>query len=110
VILLFIFTTFSYIDTKNWQPFIPAPTSTNPYGIIGILRGSTAVFFAYIGFDAVAACAQEVKNPSRDMPIGILGSLVICTALYIMMFVFSPPATLNLNAASHFPKAIPKHH
>jgi APA family basic amino acid/polyamine antiporter len=70
----------------NWHPFIPPNTgSFGTYGWSGIARGAAVIFFAYIGFDAVSTAAQEAKNPQRDMPIGILGSLVICTILYIVV-------------------------
>ena len=69
-----------------WHPFIPANTGVRgEYGWSGILRGAGVVFFAYIGFDAVSTAAQEAKNPKKDMPLGILGSLVICTVLYILV-------------------------
>ena len=69
-----------------WHPFIPPNTGeTGHYGWSGVLRGAGVVFFAYIGFDAVSTTAQEARNPKRDMPIGILGSLVICTVLYILV-------------------------
>jgi basic amino acid/polyamine antiporter, APA family len=69
-----------------WHPFIPANTGTRgEFGWSGILRGAGVVFFAYIGFDAVSTAAQEAKNPKKDMPLGILGSLVICTILYIIV-------------------------
>ena len=75
-----------YVSPANWHPFIPPNTGTfGVYGWSGILRASGIVFFAYIGFDAVSTAAQEAKNPARDMPIGILGSLLICTVLYILM-------------------------
>jgi APA family basic amino acid/polyamine antiporter len=84
VVLLFIAAGMAYINPENWQPFIPENTGTyGEYGFSGIVRGAGVVFFAYIGFDAVSTAAQEAKNPQRDMPIGILGSLVICTILYI---------------------------
>lgn len=67
----------------NWHPFIPPKEGPGQFGITGIAAGAASVFFAYIGFDAVSTTAQEAKNPQRDMPIGILGSLVICTILYI---------------------------
>src|ERR1700739_1934561 len=68
----------------NWHPFMPPNTGVSgQYGWSGVSRGAAVIFFAYIGFDAVSTAAQEAKNPSRDMPIGILGSLVICTILYI---------------------------
>jgi basic amino acid/polyamine antiporter, APA family len=69
----------------NWHPFIPPKDAAGNFGISGITAGAASVFFAYIGFDAVSTAAQEAKNPQRDMPIGILGSLVICTILYILV-------------------------
>ncbi|HEV2700573.1 MAG TPA: amino acid permease, partial [Steroidobacteraceae bacterium] len=75
-----------YVNPANWHPFIPPNTGTfGVYGWSGVLRAAGVVFFAYIGFDAVSTAAQESKNPARDMPIGILGSLLICTVLYILM-------------------------
>ncbi len=71
----------------NWHPFIPPAEGPGKYGIGGITAGAASVFFAYIGFDAVSTAAQEARNPQRDMPIGILGSLVVCTLLYIMVSV-----------------------
>lgn len=68
----------------NWEPFIPEPTGERgEYGIGGVMRAASIVFFAYIGFEAVSTAGQEAKNPKRDMPIGILGSLIVCTLLYI---------------------------
>ncbi len=67
----------------NWHPFIPPVNAHGDFGFHGIVAGAASVFFAYIGFDAVSTAAQEAKNPQRDMPIGILGSLVVCTILYI---------------------------
>lgn len=69
----------------NWHPFIPPSQGNGVYGLGGIAAGAASVFFAYIGFDAVSTAAQEAKNPQRDMPIGILGSLVICTILYVLV-------------------------
>src|SRR5437660_7637230 len=69
----------------NWHPFIPPNEGFGQYGISGVLRAAGIIFFAYIGFDAVSTAAQEARNPARDMPIGILGSLVICTVLYILV-------------------------
>lgn len=86
IVLLVIGFGFMYVNTANWHPFIPPNTGTyGHYGWSGIVRGAAVVFFAYIGFDAVSTAAQEAKNPQRDMPIGILGSLAICTVLYILM-------------------------
>jgi APA family basic amino acid/polyamine antiporter len=73
------------LATHNWHPFIPKSDGHGNFGINGIAVGAASVFFAYIGFDAVSTAAQEAKNPKRDMPIGILGSLVICTVLYIIV-------------------------
>ena len=86
IVFLVIGFGFMYINQSNWTPFIPENTGEyGHYGWSGIVRGSAVVFFAYIGFDAVSTAAQEAKNPQRDMPIGILGSLAICTVLYILM-------------------------
>ncbi len=71
------------IAKANWHPFIPPAQPSGQFGLGGIAAGAASVFFAYIGFDAVSTAAQEARNPQRDMPIGILGSLVICTILYI---------------------------
>lgn len=74
------------LTTENWHPFIPANTGAfGQFGWSGILRAAGIIFFAYIGFDAVSTAAQEAKNPAKDMPIGILGSLIICTILYIVV-------------------------
>ncbi|HJQ52393.1 MAG TPA: amino acid permease [Gemmatimonadaceae bacterium] len=86
IVLLVIGFGFMYVNQANWHPFIPPNTGQyGHYGWSGIVRGSAVVFFAYIGFDAVSTAAQEAKNPQRDMPIGMLGSLAICTVLYILM-------------------------
>ncbi|HWW32390.1 MAG TPA: amino acid permease [Steroidobacteraceae bacterium] len=86
VIVLFILFGVSYINTDNWHPFIPPNSGTwFVYGPSGILGAAGVIFFAYIGFDAISTAAQESKNPQRDMPIGILASLVICTILYVMV-------------------------
>jgi APA family basic amino acid/polyamine antiporter len=74
------------IAKANWSNFIPENTGTyGQFGISGIATGAAVVFFAYIGFDAVSTAAQEAKNPQKDMPIGILGSLAVCTVLYIVV-------------------------
>ncbi len=85
VILMFVAFGIKYINPDNWVPFIPAAEGPGKYGVDGIVRGAAVVFFAYIGFDAVSTAAGEAKNPQRDMPIGILGSLVICTVIYIIV-------------------------
>jgi APA family basic amino acid/polyamine antiporter len=77
---------FVYVNTANWHPFIPTNTGEfGHYGWSGVARGAAVVFFAYIGFDAVSTAAQEARNPQKDMPVGILSSLAICTVLYILM-------------------------
>jgi len=85
VILIFMAFTLQYVNPDNWVPFIPEPEGPGRFGFDGVVRGAGVVFFAYIGFDAVSTAAQEAKNPQRDMPIGILGSLAICTVIYIAM-------------------------
>ena len=86
IILLIVFVGLGHINPANWKPFIPANTGEwGTFGASGVLRGAGLVFFAYIGFDAVSTAAQESRNPQRDMPIGILGSLAICTVLYVVV-------------------------
>ncbi len=85
VVIIFIVLGWKYINESNYVPYIPDNTGKfGEYGFSGIIRAAAIVFFAYIGFDAVSTAAQEAKNPRKDMPIGILGSLVICTILYIL--------------------------
>ncbi len=85
VVLVFIILGWRYINQANYTPYIPDNTGTfGDFGFSGIIRAAAIVFFAYIGFDAVSTAAQEAKNPKKDMPIGILGSLAICTVLYIL--------------------------
>lgn len=78
VILLFIGVGVFYVEPVNWQPF-------TPFGVSGVMSGAALVFFAYLGFDAVSSAAEEVKNPQRNLPIGIIGSLFICTLLYVLV-------------------------
>src|SRR3989454_688150 len=86
VVLLFIVGAAHAINPANWHPFIPPNTGTRgEFGWTGVMTGAGIVFFAYIGFDAVSTAAQEAKNPQKDMPIGIIGSLLICTVLYIIV-------------------------
>jgi basic amino acid/polyamine antiporter, APA family len=92
VIALFIIFAVRAFSTAHWVTasnpdgaFVPPNAGTGKYGWSGVLRGAAVVFFAYVGFDAVSTAAQEAKTPARDMPIGILGSLVICTVLYIVV-------------------------
>ncbi len=85
VVLIFIALGWQYINPENYSPYIPENTGEfGSFGMSGIVRAAAIVFFAYIGFDAVSTAAQEAKNPKRDMPIGILVSLAICTVLYIL--------------------------
>jgi APA family basic amino acid/polyamine antiporter len=85
IVFLVIGFGFMFVDSANWKPFIPPAIGPGQYGWDGIVRAAGVVFFAYIGFDAVSTAAQEAKNPQRDMPIGMLGSLAFCTVLYILM-------------------------
>jgi len=85
VVLVFIALGWAYINPANFTPFIPPNTGeTGAFGWSGILRGAGLVFFAFIGFDAVSTAAQEAKRPQKDMPIGIIGSLAVCTILYVL--------------------------
>ena len=86
VVVAFIGLGAFFIKSANWHPLIPTNTGEfGKYGWSGILRGAGVVFFAFIGFDAVSTAAQEAKNPQKDMPLGILGALTICTILYILV-------------------------
>ncbi|MDD5570459.1 MAG: amino acid permease [Bacteroidales bacterium] len=88
VIIMFICIGFAFVMNDNWTPFIPKNTGEfGHFGWSGILRGAGVIFFAYIGFDAVSTAAQEAKNPQKHMPIGILGSLTVCTILYILVAI-----------------------
>ena len=104
IVLMVIAIGWGFMNPANHTPYIPAATMyttsqgiTHPYGgVMGILGAAGVVFFAFIGFDAVSTAAQEAKNPKRDMPIGILGSLVICTLLYVLFsHVLSGVATVE---------------
>jgi APA family basic amino acid/polyamine antiporter len=85
VLLLFIAAGVFFIHPANWHPFIPKNEGGLRYGPVGIFRAASTIFFAYVGFEAVSTAAAEAKNPARDMPIGILGSLAVCTLLYIVV-------------------------
>jgi APA family basic amino acid/polyamine antiporter len=103
VITLFVLLGWQYINTENWVPFIPENTGEfGRFGWSGIMRASSVIFFAYVGFDAVSTAAQEAKNPQKDMPWGILGSLVICTVVYIVVSMvmtgIAPYQELNTSA------------
>jgi APA family basic amino acid/polyamine antiporter len=85
IVLIFIGLGWQYIDPANYHPFIPQNTGVfGEFGISGIFRGAGVIFFVFIGFDIVATMAQETKNPQRNMPIGIIGSLVVCTILFVL--------------------------
>ena len=103
VIVLFIIGATHAVNTANWHPFIPLNTGIREhFGWTGVMTGAGTVFFAYIGFDAVSTAAQEARNPQRDMPIGIIGSLIICTVLYIIVSAIAtgvvPYAELDVKA------------
>jgi basic amino acid/polyamine antiporter, APA family len=92
IILVFIAVAAPFVSMAHWATagnpagnFIPPNTGPGQFGLSGVLRGAAVVFFAYIGFDAVSTAAQEAKHPQRDMPIGILGSLAVCTVLYVVV-------------------------
>ena len=104
IVLMVIVIGWGFINPANHTPFIPeATTYTTPQGVthayggvLGILGAAGVVFFAFIGFDAVSTAAQETKNPKKDMPFGILGSLVVCTILYVLFsYVLSGVATVE---------------
>jgi APA family basic amino acid/polyamine antiporter len=86
VIIIFIIAMGPKVDTANWSPFVPPNEGRfGQYGVSGIFQGASVVFFSYIGFDSVSCCAQECKKPERDLPIGTLSSLAVCTVLYILV-------------------------
>ena len=85
LIVIVIVVGSQYVNPANWHPFIPENQGPEKYGWSGIMRGAAMVFFAYIGFEATSTAAQEAKNPQRDLPIGTIASLAICTVLYIGM-------------------------
>src|SRR5690606_25590525 len=98
IVLIFIALGFQYIKPENHVPFIPENTGKfGEFGFSGIIRAAAIVFFAYIGFDAVSTAAQETKNPKKSMPLGILGSLLICTVLYIL-FAYVMTGVANYKA------------
>jgi APA family basic amino acid/polyamine antiporter len=101
IVLVVIFACYSYIVPANHTPFVPPSTGeVGHFGWTGVFRATGVLFFSYIGFDAVSVAAQEAKNPQRDIPIGMLGSLIICTALYMVMSYvltgIAPYQTLNV--------------
>jgi APA family basic amino acid/polyamine antiporter len=88
VLVVFVVAGAAYVNRANLTPLVPPNAGQfGRFGWSGVLRGAGVMFFAYIGFDAVSTAAQEAKNPARDMPIGILGSLAICTVLYVLVAI-----------------------
>jgi APA family basic amino acid/polyamine antiporter len=87
VLLIFIGVGLTYVQPSNWQPFIPPNDgkSWNSFGVLGVAYAATIIFFAYVGFEAVSTAAGEAKNPQKDLPIGILGSLFVCTVIYMLV-------------------------
>jgi len=86
VIVVFILAGLSYVDTANWHPYLPPNTGKEgEFGTSGLLRGAAIIFFSYVGFDAASTTARETRNPQRDVPLGILGALIISAVLYIAM-------------------------
>jgi basic amino acid/polyamine antiporter, APA family len=85
VLLAFIGMGVAFVNIQNWQPFIPENEGGFTYGWPGVFRAASVIFFAYVGFEAVSTAAAEAKNPSRDVPIGVLGSLVVCTVIYMLV-------------------------
>jgi len=109
IVLLVIFVCFSQVVPANHVPFVPENTGTfGQFGWTGVFRATGVIFFAYIGFDAVSVAAQEARNPQRDVPLGILGSLAICTVLYMLMcWVLTGIAPYqSLNVAHPVSKAV----
>ena len=88
IILVFMVAGLKYIDTANWHPYVPANTGKfGHYGLSGILQGSAIIFFSYVGFDTASTTALEARNPQRDLPLGIIGALIISTLLYVGMAI-----------------------
>jgi APA family basic amino acid/polyamine antiporter len=86
VIVIFILAGMSYVDTANWHPYLPPNTGKDgEFGVSGLLRGTAIIFFSYVGFDAASTAARETRNPQRDVPLGILGALIISAVLYVGM-------------------------
>jgi APA family basic amino acid/polyamine antiporter len=97
---LIVISNFGELSAANWTPFIPENTGPGEFGFDGIMRAASIVFFAYIGFEAVSTAGQEAKDPAKDMPFGIIGSLVVCTVIYMLvaaiMTLLVPYNTLNV--------------
>jgi len=97
---LIVLSHFGELVTRNWTPFIPDNQGPGKFGVDGIMRAASIVFFAYIGFEAVSTAGQEAKDPKRDMPFGIIGSLLVCTVIYMLvaaiMTLLVPYQSLNV--------------
>jgi APA family basic amino acid/polyamine antiporter len=97
---LIVISNFGELSAANWVPFIPENTGPGQFGVDGIMRAASIVFFAYIGFEAVSTAGQEAKDPAKDMPFGIIGSLIVCTVIYMLvaaiMTLLVPYDTLNV--------------
>jgi basic amino acid/polyamine antiporter, APA family len=97
---LIVLSNFGELSAKNWVPFIPENQGEGKFGVDGIMRAASIVFFAYIGFEAVSTAGQEAKDPKKDMPFGIIGSLVVCTVIYMLvasiMTLLVPYSSLNV--------------
>jgi APA family basic amino acid/polyamine antiporter len=97
---LIVISNFGELSAKHWVPFIPPNTGEGEFGVDGIMRAASIVFFAYIGFEAVSTAGQEARNPQKDMPFGIIGSLIVCTVIYMMvaaiMTLLVPYSALNV--------------
>jgi APA family basic amino acid/polyamine antiporter len=107
VLLTFIAVGIQYINPDNWVPFIPEPTGqAGQFGVGGIFRGAAIIFFAYVGFEAVSTAAAEAKNPSKDVPIGILGALFVCTLIYMAVAAVMTGVVHYLELASPAPIAV----
>jgi basic amino acid/polyamine antiporter, APA family len=107
VLLTFIAVGIQYINPANWHPFIPPQGDTwDEFGVGGIFRGASIIFFAYVGFEAVSTAAAEAKNPSKDVPIGILGALIICTVIYMAVAAVLTGVVPYLELASPAPVAV----
>ena len=106
VLLTFIAVGVAYVNPANWQPFIPENQGPGQFGVEGIFRGAAIIFFAYVGFEAVSTAAAEAKNPSKDVPIGILGALFVCTLIYMAVAAVMTGVVPYLELASPAPIAV----
>jgi APA family basic amino acid/polyamine antiporter len=107
VLLTFIAVGIGYVNPDNWVPFIPEPTGVaGQFGVGGIFRGAAIIFFAYVGFEAVSTAAAEAKNPSKDVPFGILGALFVCTLIYMAVAAVMTGVVPYLELASPAPVAV----